>query len=160
VNNPPNGPPEPGRPPAAQDVVDQMLVLQPKLQRVLESSLPVEVSLELGSVTFHQLEALACLPADGTTMRQFASSVGISGAAATALADRMIKQGLAVRRDDPTDRRTVWLAPTERAVGLLHSFRTWQRTSMSNVLGRLEPKQVAIFLEVLKALVQPEAIHE
>jgi DNA-binding MarR family transcriptional regulator len=160
VNNPPNGRLEQGRSSAAQEVVDEVLVLQPKLQRVLESSLPAEVSRELGSVTFHQLEALACLPADGTTMRHFAGSVGISGAAATALADRMIKQGLAVRRDDPSDRRTVWLAPTERAVGLLRSFRAWQRTSMSNVLGRLEPNQVATFLEVLKALVQPEAKHE
>jgi DNA-binding MarR family transcriptional regulator len=93
-------------------------------------------------------------------MRQFAASVGISGAAATALADRMIKQGLAARRDDPKDRRTVWLAPTEHAIELLTSFRNSRRSSMSNALARLQPGQVAAFLEVLQILVQPEANHE
>lgn len=149
-----------GRSQDAQGLVDQLLSLQTRLQRILTATPPVEVSRELRSVTFHQLEALACLPADGTSMRQFAASVGISGAAATALADRMIKQGLAARRDDPKDRRTVWLAPTEHAIELLTSFRNSRRSSMSNALARLQPGQVAAFLEVLQILVQPEANHE
>lgn len=133
-----------------------MLAVQPRLQRVLDPSLPPHVSRRLGTVTYHQLEALAFLPAEGTTMRQFAGAVGISGAAATALANRMIKQGLAVRRYDPQDRRKVWLAPTDAARELIQSFRDWQRDSMATVLGGLEADQVATFLEVLTALERGE----
>ena len=138
-------------------MVDQLLSLQPKLQRFLAATLPVEVSRELRSVTFHQLEALACLPTAGTSMRQFAASVGISGAAATALADRMIRQGLAVRRDDPKDRRTVWLAPTAHAMELVASFRSSQRSSMSRALASLRTDQVAAILDLLRVLVPPES---
>lgn len=139
------------------DLTERMLAIQPRLQRVLDPSLPPHVSRRLGTVTYHQLEALACLPKEGTTMRQFASAVGISGAAATALANRMIKQGLAVRRYEPQDRRQVWLAPTDTAQELVESFREWQRESISSVLGGLDADQVATFLEVLTALEQAES---
>lgn len=129
-----------------------MLEAQPRLQRALDVTLPPEISRELGSVTVHQLEALGCLPADGTPMRMFARSVGISGAAATALASRMIAKGLATRRYDPGDRRTVWLAPTEMAQNLVRSFRDWQRASMAATLGRLDDEQITTFLEVLSVL--------
>jgi len=85
-------------------------------------------------------------------MRLFAESVGISGAAATALAARMVAKGLATRRYDPSDRRTVWLAPTEAALDLVRSFRDWQRQSMAATLGRLDESQIVTFLEVLSVL--------
>ncbi len=129
-----------------------MLELQPRLQRALEVTIPEEVARQLGSITLHQLQALACLPPEGTTMRHFAEAVGISGAAATALANRMIRQGLAERRDDPADRRTVWLAPTLHAARTLEAFRSWQRDSLSALLDRLDPTQIETFLEVLDSL--------
>ncbi len=139
-------------PDAPGPLVEQLMQIQPKLQRVLETSMPPALRERLGSVTVHQLGALGFLPPTGATMRQFAEAVGISGAAATALADRMIKQGLAERRSDPGDRRTVLLAPTEQALKLLSAFRVWQREAMAVVLGRLEPAQLAIFAEVLTVL--------
>jgi DNA-binding MarR family transcriptional regulator len=142
--------------PPVDQLVEGMLALQPRLQRVLGLSLPEEVSRQLGSVTLHQLEALACLPPEGTTMRQFADAVGISGAAATALANRMIRQGLAERRDDPNDRRTVWLAPTAHALGTLQAFRGWQRRSMAGMLDRLNSDQVATLLDVLTVLARDD----
>ncbi len=129
-----------------------MLELQPQLQRVLDFTVPEEIVRELGSVTVHQLEALDRLPPEGTTMRQFADAVGISGAAATALANRMIRHGLAERHDDPSDRRTVWLKPTQRSLAALQSFRTWQRETTADILRRLDDAQIATFIEVLSAL--------
>lgn len=138
-------------------LVDRMLELGPRLQHALDLTIPEAVSRQLGSVTMHQLEALACLPPEGTTMRQFAEAVGISGAAATALANRMIRQGLAERRDDPNDRRTVWLAPTIQAVHTLEAFRTWQRNSLSALVERFDASQLATFLEVLGILTDQSA---
>lgn len=136
----------------ARELVERMLEVQPRLQRALDVTLPPEISQLLGSVTVHQLEALGCLPPEGTSMRLFAQSVGISGAAATALAGRMVAKGLATRRYDPSDRRTVWLAPTETAQNLLREFRAWQRQSMAATLGRLDEGQIVTFLEVLRVL--------
>ncbi len=140
-----------------QDFVERMLELGPRLQRALDVKPPEEVVRQLGSVTMHQLEALSCLEPGGTTMRAFANTVGISGAAATALADRMLRQGLAERRDDPSDRRTVWLAPTPKAQRVLDAYRAWQRQAMSVFLERLDPQQTATFLEVLDVLIHLEA---
>jgi DNA-binding MarR family transcriptional regulator len=93
-------------------------------------------------------------------MRLFAQSVGISGAAATALASRMVSKGLATRRYDPDDRRTVWLAPTEMALSLVQSFRDWQRRTMAATLGRLDQDQIVTFLEVLSVLSSPGRAEE
>lgn len=142
--------PEPGS--TTPELVERMLNLRPRVQRALDPSLPPQVLKHLGGVTYHQLEALACLPEDGTTMRRFADAVGITGAAATALANRMVKQGLAVRRYDPDDRRRVWLAPTPTALELVRTLREWQRHYMAESLARLSSDQVETFLEVLDVL--------
>lgn len=135
-----------------EEFVERLLELQPRLQHALQVQLPGEISSRLGSVTPHQLEALGRLPRDGTTMREFASAVGISGAAATALANRMIRGGLAERRYDPHDRRTVWLAPTPDALEALEVVHNWRRQSVAKMLERLDAVQVTSFLEVLSAL--------
>jgi DNA-binding MarR family transcriptional regulator len=114
--------------------------------------MPEDLRNELGSITVHQLGALAFLPADGATMRQFADAVGITGAAATALADRMVKQGLVERRYKPDDRRSVWLAPTDQARSLLQRYRSWQRQAMGSMLTRLDNGQLLTFIEVLNVL--------
>ena len=138
----------------SEDLLDQVLRMQPRLQRTIELTMPADLRAELESVTVHQLSALAYLPPGGASMRQFADAVGITGAAATALADRMVKQGLVERRYNPEDRRIVWLVPTEKARSLLERYRSWQKQAMNSVLNRLEPSQLATFLEVLNVLTE------
>ncbi|MGH7759080.1 MAG: MarR family winged helix-turn-helix transcriptional regulator [Candidatus Dormibacteria bacterium] len=138
--------------PTESSLVEKMLAIQPRIQRVLDLSMPSEMARELAGVTVHQLEALSFLPSEGVPMRTFAQGVGISGAAATALANRMIEKGLAVRRYDPDDRRTVRLAPTTGARKLVQSYREWQRQSMASMLGRLSEDQVTTLLELLAVL--------
>jgi DNA-binding MarR family transcriptional regulator len=89
-------------------------------------------------------------------MHEFAEAVGISGAAATALATRMIRQGLAQRHYDPSDRRTVWLAPTAQGLHTVEAVRDWRRRSVAKMFERLDPAQVSAFLEVLSALARSD----
>lgn len=144
------------------EIVERLLEMQPRLQRNLLAPLPDELARKLGPVTPHQLEALGCLRREGSTMRDFASAVGISGAAATALANRMIRRGLAERRYDDSDRRTVWLAPTAQALRTLEAVQAWRRQSMTRVVERLDSAQVVTFLEVLGALAgaEPSRVEE
>jgi len=141
-------------------VVERVLELQPLLQRTLRVPLPDEVSSRLGAVTPHQLEALSRLPPPGITMHEFADAVGISGAAATALADRMIRQGLAKRLYDPSDRRTVSLAPTVKGLETAEAVREWRRQSVAKLFERLDTAQVEAFLEILSALALPQSSRE
>ncbi|MGH7704985.1 MAG: MarR family winged helix-turn-helix transcriptional regulator [Candidatus Dormibacteria bacterium] len=133
-------------------MVERVLELQPLLLRTLRLPLPQEVLGRLGTVTPHQLEALSHLPSHGISMHEFAESVGISGTAATALADRMIRQGLAQRLYDPGDRRTVRLAPTPMGLETSDDLREWRRRSVIEMLERLDPEQVSGFLEALSTL--------
>jgi len=149
--------PSPGTAAAAPaELVERFLALQPRIERALDLGLPTELRRELGSVTAHQLEALGQLPATGQTMRRFAAAVGISGAAATALVDRMVAQGLVERLPDPQDRRTVWVAPSERARGMLMSYQAWRRAMMASVLRRLDVGQIAALVELLDTLTGSE----
>ncbi len=141
-------PPDSGSP----ELVERFLALQPRIERVLDAGLPTELRQDLGSVTARQLEALGHVAGGGQTMRQFAQAVGISGAAATALADRMVSQGLVERHQDPHDRRTVWLMPTARALAMLAGYQAWRRQTMSAVLQRLDRGQVTALLDLLGAL--------
>ncbi|HVB53031.1 MAG TPA: MarR family transcriptional regulator [Candidatus Acidoferrales bacterium] len=142
------------------DVVERVLRLQPLLEKTLRVPLPDEVNSRLGAVTPHQLEALGRLPREGITMHEFADAVGISGAAATALANRMIRQGLAQRSYDASDRRTVWLAPTTQGLETARAVQEWRRRSVVKMLERLDPAQVTVFLEVLSALALPPQNQE
>ncbi|HUY57605.1 MAG TPA: MarR family transcriptional regulator [Candidatus Micrarchaeaceae archaeon] len=143
-----------------EELVERVLQLQPVLQQTLRVPLPDEVSSRLGTVTPHQLEALGRLPPEGITMREFAEAVGISGAAATALANRMIRQGLAKRRYDPSDRRTVWLAPTRKGLDTAGAVQEWRRRSVAKIFERLDAAQVTAFLEVLSALAMPHHLQD
>lgn len=142
------------------DIVERVLELLPILQRTLRVPLPDDVSSQMGALTPHQVEALGQLPPQGITMSEFADSVGISGAAATALANRMIRQGLARRRYDPSDRRTVFLAPTDRGMATVAAVREWRRQSVAKMFERLDATQVQSFLEVLSVLAVPHPGQE
>ncbi len=136
------------------ELVDRFLALQPTLERMLDVRLPPRLRRQLGSVTSRQLEALGHLPHGGSTMRRWAAAVGISGAAATALADRMVALGLAERRQLPGDRRSVYLEPTERALAMHEEYQAWRGQMIARVLQRLDRDQLAALVDVLGALAE------
>jgi len=139
--------------PASQGV-ERLLEMQPRLARVLDIRPQRRAFEASASVTARQLDAVTQLPRDGRTMRQFADAVGISGAAATARADRLVTQGLAERRPDPDDRRTVWLVPTERAMALAEQYHAWRRQMMAAVMRRLDVEQMIALEQILVALAE------
>ena len=63
-----------------------------------------------GEITLAQFWALAYLASTGKSkMNSLAGYLKISPSATTGLISRLILQGLAVRKDDPADRRIVWI---------------------------------------------------
>jgi DNA-binding MarR family transcriptional regulator len=124
-------------------VAHQILDLFPQMRRRFERDLPRELRDEMASVTVHQVEALSHLiGCGGLTMNELAQKQAIGLSSATALADRLLRQGLAQRTSDPSDRRIVRLVPTETATELVHRFIECKRRTALRALEALDDDEL------------------
>jgi len=153
-------PPRPHAPSGRELLAEQVLDLLPRLRRRFEQSCPPELREELATVTVHQLEALRqlCCGDGGLTMAELAAAQGIGLSSATALADRLLRQGLAQRTSDPADRRVVRLVPTDAARQLVRRFAAAKRRTAVHALESLDDAEAATLLALLgKIAGTPEA---
>ncbi|MGH9063629.1 MAG: MarR family transcriptional regulator [Acidimicrobiales bacterium] len=135
-----------------ESAVERYLELRPAVLARMTASVPDELRAECKSVTAHQLRALGLLTTGGLTMHELAGKLGVSGATASVLADRLVAHGLAERDDDPSDRRVVRLVPTGSGASLAARHREGQRRSVKALLERLSDGQVAAWLEIMETL--------
>jgi len=153
--------PRRGHAPAGRELLaEQVLDLLPRLRRRFEQACPPELREELATVTVHQLEALRqlCCRDGGMTMAEMAAAQGIGLSSATALADRLLRQGLAQRTSDPGDRRVVRLVPTDAARQLVERFAAAKRRTAVHALDSLDDDEAATLLALLgKIAATPEA---
>jgi len=139
------------------DLIDRLLELMPRARRQFQASLPEDVSTELANVTPHQFEALHILhrlrdggeAPMGPTMNELARHQRCALSTATALVDRLIRQGLADRVSDPEDRRVVHIVPTERGDGLLRRFTSTKHAMMVELLAPLSDAELTTLLRLL-----------
>jgi DNA-binding MarR family transcriptional regulator len=83
------------------------------------------------------------------TMHELAQAQSIGLSSATALADRLLRLGLAQRTSDPDDRRVVRLVPSEGAAALVARFRHAKCASARHALQSLDDDEVATLLALL-----------
>ena len=93
-------------------LVDRYCELQPQMQRRFSAILQRELRDELQAVTGHQLSVLTYLRGQSVTMRELARELAVGESAATAVVDRLVRQGLVVRCDDPSDDQLAQLVAT------------------------------------------------
>lgn len=132
--------------------VDRFVQLRPVVLARMTASVPPELRAGFESITRRQLQALDVLPATGLTMRELASALGVSGATATVLGDRLVAQGLAVRDTDAADRRVVRLAPSPQGSALIGRYREAQRRAVAALLDSLTDEQVTAWLDIMQTL--------
>jgi DNA-binding MarR family transcriptional regulator len=143
----------PARPGAWRDeAVERFVQLRPAVLARMTASTPPELRAEFENVTGRQLQGLNVLPEAGLTMSELASSLGVSGATASVLSDRLVSQGLAVRGTDPADRRIVRLAPSSRGTALAARYREAQRRAVAALLDCLTDEQVTAWLDIMQTL--------
>jgi DNA-binding MarR family transcriptional regulator len=136
-------------------VAQQILEVVPQLRRRFERGVPGELREELAGVTVHQMEALCHLMGSGgLTMHELAQAQSIGLSSATALADRLLRQGLAQRTSDPGDRRVVRLVPTEAATRLVQRFSEAKRRVALQALAALDDAEAATLLGLLTKMVE------
>lgn len=135
-------------------LVERVFELREVMHQHFEHELDKELRDRLDHVTIHQLSVLAQLKEDARPMRELAKCLGISESAATATADRLVRQGLAERHSDPDDRRVVLLGLSKegsRMATSLHRAATKKSERMLAVLSDAQLGQLVDILETLQA---------
>jgi DNA-binding MarR family transcriptional regulator len=78
----------------------------------------------------------------------------------TRLVAELERQGLVERKQDPADRRVVWIHPTESAKKILLEGRARRVARLENDLKQLRPaefKRLASALELLERVARPSS---
>ncbi|HEV3125359.1 MAG TPA: MarR family transcriptional regulator [Candidatus Dormibacteraeota bacterium] len=136
-----------------QALADAYLDLMPRMRRRIEARFPDDLREELAVATPYQLEALLAMDAPGgITMNALARTQRISDSSCTALADRLVRQGLAERVSDPSDRRVVRLVPTGLAQRFVERFRAAKRCAALELLAALDDSELETFVALVRKM--------
>lgn len=128
---------------------DALIEVMPTIKRRFVAALPEELREHM--VTPHQLDTLCRLSAQGSmSMHDLARCQGIGVSSATALADRLVRQGLVERAPDPDDRRVVRLAATSAAAELIDRFRRARRDGLLAALDGLDDAELDTLTGLLR----------
>ncbi|MFZ2057950.1 MAG: MarR family transcriptional regulator [Acidimicrobiales bacterium] len=133
-------------------LVDRCCELQPQMQRRFSALLQRELRDEPHAVTGHQLSVLTYLRGQSVTMRELARELDVGESAATAVVDRLVRQGLVVRRDDPTDRRVVRLALSDTGEALVTKLHTTACQKAASLLMALSDDQLTQLVTTMETL--------
>jgi DNA-binding MarR family transcriptional regulator len=87
---------------------------------------------------------------DGVTPGALAERMHVTPPTITGLTDRLAKQGLISRVEDPNDRRLVRLSLTDEGRRTTNELETMGRAFLKEVLGRLPPDHVKRLTELLQ----------
>ena len=139
-----------------QELADELITSMKAFKRRLDHAAPCQALEDIEGVTSYQLEALVWLMSSpgGIPMNDLARAQGVGLSSGTALADRLVRHGLAVRSSDPADRRVVRLAATERAKSIVERFQLERRAQLLELLAALDDEELATLIRLMQTMAQ------
>jgi DNA-binding MarR family transcriptional regulator len=139
------------------DLIRQIIELQQKADRVRRQyELDVWMSLPL---TIAQLKSLFFIRNQGSTsLGKLAAALGVTPTNTTGIIDRLVKQGLVSRTENPENRRMLLLQATDKGEELVAKLRSRRTSYLSEVLNRMPldeldrlARGLAAFIEAAEA---------
>ncbi len=139
------------------ELISRINQLQRKVDRAQRrSTTDVWMTLPL---TIAQVKSLFFITNHGSsTSGKLAEALGVTPTNITGIVDRLVKQGLVSRTENPDDRRMQLLRATEKGEELVAGLRERRRGYMTEVLGRMTEDDLAVLARGLSLLV--EAIED
>ena len=137
-------------------LADELVAVFGVFVRRFRAAIPESLGAELSAATAHQLEALHMLfdaragGATGVTMNELARMQGCALSSASALADRLLREGLVERASDAADRRVVRLVLTPKGDGFCRQFAEVKRCAALQTLQRLSADEMAALIGLLR----------
>lgn len=111
-----------------------------------------------GDLTFTQLRALSTIGRrQPVRVSDVAEDLGAGLAATSALVDRMARNGLVARGNDPEDRRLVLLELTPRARRILDRLERGSTDHFTRLIERMTPAEREALATTLRAFVRLSA---
>ena len=118
------------------DLLQQTIVqLHPSLTALTEACLD-------GNVTIQQLRVMTILSHEGPRpVSLLARRLSVATPTMTGILDRLVRQGLVARQDNPQDRRVVLNALTEQGRALIERFEPVQADRLREIVDQLSLRQ-------------------
>ncbi len=105
-------------------------------------------------LTFTQLRALFFLGRQPLRVSELAKALGMSLASASALSDRLVRQGLVARHPDPTDRRSVFLHVAPPGARVLRRLERAQTARLTSAIRHMTEAERRAFVTTLRAFLR------
>lgn len=140
-------------------VVKKVIELQRRADRSRRQyELDIWMSLPL---TIGQLKSLFFISDQGTTTSgKLAAALRVTPTNITGIVDRLVKQALVSRAEDPHDRRSLSLRATEKGEDLVTKLRSRRTDYLSGALERMNPEDLDKMAEGLAAFVEATRAQE
>lgn len=97
---------------------------------------------------------------ESTGVSDIGDNLGVTSAAASQMLDRLVQQGLIVRTEDPSDRRSKRIALTEKGQDFIHSITEARHRWFASLAGAMSTKERAVVIEGLRILIEKSAATE
>jgi DNA-binding MarR family transcriptional regulator len=140
-------------------LIKEIIELQRKIDRA-RRQYELDIWMDL-PITMAQLKSLFFISNRGSTnLMNLAAALGVTSTNTTGIIDRLVKQGLVNRTDNPQDRRMLVLRVTEKGEELLARLRQKRRDYMKDVLAPMSIEELSVLAQGLTFLVKANEIHE
>ena len=104
------------------------------------------------TVTIAQFRVLVVLAAHGqTTLVQLASRLGVNASTAQRQVDRLVREGLVSRRENPSDRREVVIVITPAGAALVDAVTARRRDAIARIVRDLPGADRPALIAALEA---------
>ena len=145
--------------PTRAELVEEFAHLLGRLKRRVTAGIPHEVQEQMAGATPHQIDALMTLASSesGLNMNEIAKQQNCALSTATALVDRLEKQGLVERHDDPGDRRVVRIVATDQARTFVACAMEGKRGMATKLLEPLNDREVNQLVTLLTKITDESA---
>lgn len=116
---------------------------------------PVSSNEDQNDVTWAQRKILLLIESGGPQkMSEIARQISVTMSGATAVVDKMVKQGLVTREYDPSDRRVVLIALSDEGREVMQNCVDMQERCFEAVMDRLAPEKRDELLSSFKRIHQ------
>ena len=141
------------------ELINQIIELQRISDRARRQyELDVWMNLPL---TIGQLKSLFFIRNQGSTnLSTLATALGVTPTNTTGIIDRLMKQGLVSRTENPEDRRMLILRPTHKGEELVNKLRARRRDYMFEILSHMSVDELTDLLKGLTSLIEVSEKHE
>ena len=137
------------------ELVHQVAQLNIEVRRALYQYVNVADAWMAIDITIPQIKTILFIASQGTTnTRQIAEELGVTSSNMTGIIDRLVKENLVSRQENPVNRRMYELRLTEEGENLLAGMTNESIKCMSEVLTHMSNEDLTILSKGLTALLK------